>query len=165
MLRDEILKSHHCHFCPLRSSVCSKAAFPLHKTCTFYFYHKFLRSTWYCQISHFIGIQFQATSSSMLRIVYWWLVLNIRLINGSLTFITSYCMIGGKILSLKQNFQILTKCEYKLLCRGAWVALLLSLCVWLGLWSWSPEIESHIRHPTRSLLLPRPMSLPLSLCP
>lgn len=102
MLRAKISKSHACRFCLLRSSACSKAAFPPHKTRMLCFYHKFLKSLWYCQISHFIGIQFQATLSSMLRTVHWWLFLNVRLINGSLTFTTSYCIIGEKVPSLKQ---------------------------------------------------------------
>ena len=35
---------------------------------------------------------------------------------------------------------------------------------WLRAWSWGPGIESHIRLPARSLLLPLPVSLPLSFC-
>ena len=35
---------------------------------------------------------------------------------------------------------------------------------WLRSWSQGPGIESHIRLPVRTLLLPLPMSLPLSFC-
>ena len=45
----------------------------------------------------------------------------------------------------------------------AWVAQWLGVCLWLRAWSWSPRIESHIRLPVKSLLLPLPVSL-LSLC-
>ena len=38
------------------------------------------------------------------------------------------------------------------------------VCLWLRAWSRGPGVESHIRLPTGSLLLPLPMSLPLSLC-
>ena len=48
--------------------------------------------------------------------------------------------------------------------RDTWVAQWLSICLWLRLWSRGPGIESHIRLPTGSLLVPLPMSLPLSLC-
>ena len=44
---------------------------------------------------------------------------------------------------------------------GAWVAQWLSVCLWLGLGSRGPGIESHIRLSVGSLLLPLPMSLPL----
>ena len=46
---------------------------------------------------------------------------------------------------------------------GTWVAQWLSICLWLGLWSWGPGIESHIRLPAGNLLPPLPMSLPLSV--
>ena len=45
---------------------------------------------------------------------------------------------------------------------NAWVAQWLSVCLWLRAWSQGPGIESHIRLPTWSLLLPLLMSLPLS---
>ena len=45
----------------------------------------------------------------------------------------------------------------------AWVAQQLSACLQLRSWSWSPGIESHIDLPAWSLLLPLPVSLPLSL--
>ena len=48
--------------------------------------------------------------------------------------------------------------------RDTWLAQQLSVCLWLRAWSWSPGIKSHIRLPAWSLLLPLPMSLPLSLC-
>ena len=44
-----------------------------------------------------------------------------------------------------------------------WVAQQLSICLWLT-GSRSARIESHIRFPAWSLLLPLPMSLPLSIC-
>ena len=40
----------------------------------------------------------------------------------------------------------------------------LSICLWLRVWSWGPRIESCIRLPVGSLLLPLPVSLPLPLC-
>ena len=45
----------------------------------------------------------------------------------------------------------------------AWVAQRLSVCLWL--WVCDPLLgmESHIRLPLGSMLLPLPMSLPLSL--
>ena len=54
--------------------------------------------------------------------------------------------------------------------RDAWVALWLSVCLQLRAWSRRPRIESHIKShieshiglPSRSLLLPLPVSLPLS---
>ena len=47
---------------------------------------------------------------------------------------------------------------------GAWVAQWPSdPCLWPRARSWSPGIESHIRLPEWSLLLPPPVSLPLSL--
>ena len=39
-----------------------------------------------------------------------------------------------------------------------------SVCLWLRSWSWGPRIKSHIKLPTGSLLLPLPVSLPLSVC-
>ena len=47
---------------------------------------------------------------------------------------------------------------------GTWVAQWLSICLLLRSWYQGPGIESHIRLPTGSLLLPLPMSLPLSVC-
>ena len=47
--------------------------------------------------------------------------------------------------------------------RGTWMAQWLSLCLPLRSWSWSPVIKSHIRVPAGSLLLPLPVSLPLSV--
>ena len=45
-----------------------------------------------------------------------------------------------------------------------WVAQQISGCLLRpGAWSWSPGIESHIGLPEWSLLLPLPVSLPLSL--
>ena len=52
----------------------------------------------------------------------------------------------------------------KMWCGDAWVAQQLSVCLSLRVWSWSPRMESHIRIPAWSLLLPLPMSLPFSLC-
>ena len=46
--------------------------------------------------------------------------------------------------------------------RGTWVAQWLSVCPQLRSWSQGPGIESHIGFPTGSLLLPLPVSLPLS---
>ena len=48
--------------------------------------------------------------------------------------------------------------------RGTWVAQWLSGCLWLRSGSQGPGIESCIRLSAASLLLPLPMSLPLSLC-
>ena len=45
---------------------------------------------------------------------------------------------------------------------GTGVTQWLSVCLWLR--SWGPGIESHIRLHTGSLLLPLPVSLPLSVC-
>ena len=47
--------------------------------------------------------------------------------------------------------------------RDARVAQWLRASLWLRVWSWSPRIKSHIRVPAWSLLLPLPVSLPLSL--
>ena len=46
---------------------------------------------------------------------------------------------------------------------GCLVAQWLSICPWLKLWSWGSRIESCIRLPAGSPLLPLSMSLPLSL--
>ena len=48
--------------------------------------------------------------------------------------------------------------------RCSWVAQWLSICFQLRAWSQGPGIEFCIRLPAESLLLPPPMSLPLSLC-
>ena len=48
--------------------------------------------------------------------------------------------------------------------EDAWVAQWLSICLQLRVWSWGPGMELHIGLPTGSLLLPLPVSLPLSLC-
>ena len=48
--------------------------------------------------------------------------------------------------------------------RGVWVTQWLSICLWLKAWSQGPGMESRIRLPTESLLLPLLMSLLLSLC-
>ena len=45
-----------------------------------------------------------------------------------------------------------------------WVAQWLSICLWLRSWSQGPGIEFCIRLPVGSLLLPLPVSLPLSFC-
>ena len=47
--------------------------------------------------------------------------------------------------------------------RAAQVAQQLSICLRPRAWSWRPRIESHIGLPAWSLLLPLPVSLPLSL--
>ena len=44
-----------------------------------------------------------------------------------------------------------------------WVAQRFGACLWPRARSWSPGIESHVRLPAWSLLLPPPVSLPLSL--
>ena len=44
-----------------------------------------------------------------------------------------------------------------------WVAQRFGACLWLGAWSWSPGIESHVGLLAWSLLLPPPVSLPLSV--
>ena len=44
-----------------------------------------------------------------------------------------------------------------------WVVQRFSTCLWPRAWSWSPRIKSRIGLPAWSLLLPLPMSLPLSL--
>ena len=48
--------------------------------------------------------------------------------------------------------------------QDAWVAQRLSSCLRLRSWPRGPGIESHIGLPAGSLLLPLPMSLPLSSC-
>ena len=45
----------------------------------------------------------------------------------------------------------------------AWIAQWLSVCLWLVSWSWGPGIKSYIRLPRGSLLLPLPVSLPVSV--
>ena len=53
---------------------------------------------------------------------------------------------------------------YNTHCAGdPWVAQRFSACLRPRAWSWSPRIKSRIRLPAWSLLLPLPMSLPLSL--
>ena len=47
--------------------------------------------------------------------------------------------------------------------RDPWVAQRFSACLWPRARSWSPGIESHVGLPAWSLLLPPPVSLPLSL--
>ena len=47
--------------------------------------------------------------------------------------------------------------------QGTSVSQWFSACLWLKVWSQGPRIQSHIRLPAGSLLLPLPMSLPLSL--
>ena len=47
--------------------------------------------------------------------------------------------------------------------RGTWVVQWLSIHLWFRLWSHGPEIESHIKLPIGKLLLPLPMSRPLSV--
>ena len=47
--------------------------------------------------------------------------------------------------------------------RGSWVAWWFSVCLWPGAWSWGLGIESCFRFLAWSLLLPLPVSLPLSL--
>ena len=51
----------------------------------------------------------------------------------------------------------------KTLTQGTWGAQGLSICLWLRAWSQGPGIESHIGLPTGGLLLPLPVSLPLSV--
>ena len=51
----------------------------------------------------------------------------------------------------------------KYIYRDAWVAQQLSVCLWLGVRSRSSGIRSHIRLSAWSLLLPLPMSLPVSV--
>ena len=48
--------------------------------------------------------------------------------------------------------------------QAATVAQQFSVTFSPGVWSWRPWIESHVRLPAWSLLLPLPVSLPLSLC-
>ena len=45
-----------------------------------------------------------------------------------------------------------------------WVAQQFNACLGPRVWSWNPGIESRIWLPAWSLLLPLPISLPLSLC-
>ena len=45
----------------------------------------------------------------------------------------------------------------------AWVAQGFDSCLWPRARSWNPGIESHVKLPAWSLLLPLPASLPLSL--
>ena len=47
--------------------------------------------------------------------------------------------------------------------QGTWVPQWLSICLWLRLWSRGPGTQSRNRIPVGSLLLPLPMSLPLSV--
>ena len=51
-----------------------------------------------------------------------------------------------------------------LMCWDAWVAQPFSSCLLPREWSCSPGIESHVGLPAWSLLLPLPVSLPLSVC-
>ena len=48
--------------------------------------------------------------------------------------------------------------------RDTWVPQWLSICLWLRVWSRGPGIESRIRFPVESLLVPLPVSASLSLC-
>ena len=45
-----------------------------------------------------------------------------------------------------------------------WVAQQFGACLWPRAQSWRPGIESHVGLPAWSLLLPLPVSLPLSVC-
>ena len=47
--------------------------------------------------------------------------------------------------------------------RDPWVVQRFSACLWPRAQSWRPGIESHVRLPAGSLLLPLPVSLPLSV--
>ena len=44
-----------------------------------------------------------------------------------------------------------------------WVDQRFGACLWPRACCWSPGVESHVRLPAWSLLLPLPVSLPLSL--
>ena len=54
--------------------------------------------------------------------------------------------------------------SYKTKMRDPWVAQRFGACLWPRARSWRPGIESHVGLPAWSLLLPLPVSLPLSLC-
>ena len=56
------------------------------------------------------------------------------------------------------------KVQMKVKKRGGWGAQWLRICLWLRLWSQCLGIKSHFRLPRGSLLLPLPVSLPLSVC-
>ena len=69
-----------------------------------------------------------------------------------------------------RQFYILTSSKegglilFNVLSWNPWVAQQISTCLWPRAWSWKPGIESDIGLSAWSLLLPLPVSLPLSLC-
>ena len=56
-----------------------------------------------------------------------------------------------------------TRGQNKQMCWDPWVAQRFSACLWPRARSWRLGIESHVGLPAWSLLLPLPVSLPLSL--
>ena len=62
------------------------------------------------------------------------------------------------------HFDCISNSHIKKIPGDPWVAQRFSACLWPKARSWSPGIEAHVRLPTWSLLLPPPLSLPLSLC-
>ena len=64
-------------------------------------------------------------------------------------------------LSWNPSPRLLDKRE---ICTGTWVAQWLSICLRLWVWPRGPGIQSCMRFPAGSLVLPLPVSLPLSLC-
>ena len=112
----------------------------------------------------------------------WWYILRIHgctFAAFALTIVTIWCIIqtipcvqlwpitcsfspGFSILILQSTYP---GCQVKKEHKGDdWVAQWLSVCLWLRSWSLGPGMESCIRFPAWSLLLPLPVSMPRSLC-
>ena len=91
-----------------------------------------------------------------------------RLAEVTVPHVTS---VAVEVIFWKYYFEILKmKLKFwKIFChfengRGdPWVAQWFGACLRPRVWSWRPRIESHVRLPAWSLLLPLPVSRPLSL--
>ena len=65
--------------------------------------------------------------------------------------------------SLKLELDLDHVCDQNCVSGDPRVAQWFGACLWPRARSWSPEIKSHVGLPAWSLLLPPPVSLPLSL--
>ena len=88
---------------------------------------------------------------------------------GSLTFEDIMCQFyfylkNHCIVQLQWVNFMVYKLSIKVAKRGdPWVAQWFGACLWPRARSWSPGIESHVGLPVWNLLLPLPVSLPLSI--
>ena len=72
--------------------------------------------------------------------------------------IPSPCPCPTRVAGWLQGYHVL-----KALSGDPWVVQRFSTCLWPRSWSWGPWIKSHLGLPAWSLLLPPPVSQPLSL--